>query len=185
MNENDVILLMAWTSMVVLAVAVLLAVAGLAVRFGVLSLPSAVRSSVRAGALPLAAVVATAATASSLWLSEVAEFIPCDYCWYQRIAMYPLALILIIAAISRDLRIWRYALPLSAIGLALSCYHYWLQVRPDDAPSTCTTGVPCSVRYVDELGVVSIPWMAGCCFLLVGVLMMIVRAIGRSTPPGS
>ncbi|MFK7601329.1 disulfide bond formation protein B [Deinococcus sp. SM5_A1] len=66
--------------------------------------------------LYLAWLVALAATLGSLYFSEVQGFRPCVLCWYQRIAMYPLAVILGVAALGADLKIRRYVLPLAAVG---------------------------------------------------------------------
>ena len=114
----------------------------------------------------LAFVVAAGAMAGSLYYSESAGFIPCEFCWYQRIAMYPLAVVLLVAAVTRDERAWRYVVPIAVIGMALSIYHVQLQVFPDQA-SSCSTGVPCHARYVQEYGFVSIPVMALCGFISV------------------
>ena len=127
----------------------------------------------------LAFVVAAGAMASSLYYSESVGFVPCEFCWYQRIAMYPLAVVLLVAAITRDERALRYVLPIAVIGAALSIYHVQLQVFPDQA-SSCSTGVPCHARYVQEFGFVSIPVMALCGFasvIALHVAMLRARAI--------
>ena len=90
----------------------------------------------------LAFLVPAVAMSGSLYYSEIAHFIPCEFCWYQRIAMYPLAVILLIAAITKDAQIWKYAVPIAVIGLALSTYHYQLQLFPNQA-STCSQTAPC------------------------------------------
>ncbi len=110
--------------------------------------------------------VAAVATAASLYYSESAGFVPCEFCWYQRIAMYPLAVVLGVAAVTRDRAVAKYVIPIAAIGLALSIYHYQLQLFPEQA-TACTSGVPCTARYVDEFGFISIPFMAGCGFLAI------------------
>ena len=71
--------------------------------------------------------------AGSLYFSEVAHFVPCRLCWYQRIAMYPLVLLLGIATLRRDVGIRLYAIPLAAIGAAVSIYHVQLERFPDQA----------------------------------------------------
>jgi disulfide bond formation protein DsbB len=179
MTIEDVIYGQAWASVVALVAAVVIALFAVAARMGLISVQPSVRRLARVGFLPTAAAVAVAATWGSLYLSEVANFVPCEYCWYQRIAMYPLALILVIAAATRDMRVWRYALPLAVIGAGISIYHYWLQENPD-GPAACSAGVPCSVKYVDELGFVSIPWMAMSAFALISVLLIVGRAVGAA-----
>ena len=117
----------------------------------------------------MAFAVAAVATAGSLYYSEVADFVPCLFCWYQRIAMYPLAIILGIGAYTRDRGVAKYAIPLAVIGLALSTYHYQLEVFPEQA-TACSPDVPCNVRVMEEFGFVSIPLMAGLGFLSVLLL---------------
>src|SRR5690606_25884089 len=124
----------------------------------------------------LAFGVAALATAGSLYYSESVGFIPCLFCWYQRIAMYPLVVILLVAAITRDDRVAKYVIPIAAIGLALSVYHYQLELFPNQA-SACSAGIPCSARQVEEYGFVSIPFMAGCGFLSILALQIgMIRA---------
>lgn len=110
--------------------------------------------------------VAAVAMGGSLYYSEIVSFVPCEFCWYQRIAMYPLAVILFVAVVTRARIATRYIATVAAIGLALSTYHYQLQLFPEQA-TTCSEGVPCSVQFVDQFGFVSIPFMAGCGFLAI------------------
>ena len=126
----------------------------------------------------LAFAVAATATAGSLYYSEIANFPPCDFCWYQRIAMYPLALILFIAAVTNDRRIARYVIPIAVIGVALSAYHIQLQLFPEQA-SACQAAVPCHTQWVDQFGFVSIPFMAGSGFLAILALHI---ALWRTAP---
>ena len=81
-------------------------------------------------ALWIAFLVAATAMAGSLYFSEVADFIPCTLCWYQRIAMYPLAVILLVAAIRRDRGVRWYAGPIAAAGAVISTYHYLVEWFP-------------------------------------------------------
>lgn len=119
--------------------------------------------------------VAAASTAGSLYYSEVADFVPCRYCWFQRIAMYPLVVVFGVAALRRDRSAAWTALPLAAIGLAISVYHYRLQLWPTG--NSCSLVAPCSMRWVDEFGFVSIPFMAGAGFLaLIGVSVASIRS---------
>ncbi len=127
----------------------------------------------------LSFAVAGTAMAGSLYYSEGAGFIPCDFCWYQRIAMYPLAVILLVAAITRDDRVAKYVVPIAVIGLALSVYHYQLQLFPEQGGS-CSSGVPCTARHVEQFGFISIPFMAGCGFLSVLALQLGMRRALRA-----
>lgn len=122
-------------------------------------------------ALPLAFAVAATCTLGSLYYSEVAHFEPCRLCWYQRIAMYPLVVVLGVAWLRRDRGVGRYVVPLAGIGLAISLYHRLEEQFPDAVASACSAGVPCSFRYVDEFGWVTIPTMAAVGFALILSLM--------------
>ena len=126
--------------------------------------------------LPLALAIAAAATAGSLYYSEVAGYPPCEMCWYQRIAMYGLVPVLAVAIARRDGRGGWYALPLAVAGLGLSVYHYQLQLFPGQG-STCDAAAPCTYQWVDSLGFVSIPFMAGCGFIgVAGLAVLSLRS---------
>ena len=132
----------------------------------------------RADALRMAFSVAAVSTVGSLWFSEVGGFLPCELCWYQRIAMYPLVIILGAAAWRGDPDPrWR-VLPMSLVGMALSAYHYQLQLFPDQG-SSCDIAAPCTQQWVDEFGFVSIPFMAFCGFAVVTALVLASGAADR------
>ena len=121
--------------------------------------------------------LAFVASGSSLYLSETVGLVPCSLCWYQRIAMYPLVILLGSAALRRDIGVWRYGLPLSVIGLAISIYHVTIQWRPTLDLGTCATGAPCTGRYLSVFGFISIPTMAGSVFLALTALMLLLRQL--------
>ena len=128
--------------------------------------------------------VALVAMSGSLYLSDVVGFIPCLLCWYQRIAMYPIVLVLGVGLLRRDPTAWRFALPLSLVGLVISLHHVSVQYRPGLEIIECGTGVSCSARYLAVFGFVSIPVMAAAAFLLISVLLITVRTVQRA-PPGA
>lgn len=129
----------------------------------------------------LALVVAVVATAGSLYLSEVAHFTPCVLCWYQRIAMYPLAVLLGVAALRRDTSIRWYSVPVAGIGLAISAYHYLLERFPDSVASACSADVPCTTVWVWKFGFLSIPAMAGIGFA--AIIALVLQSTPRGTAP--
>jgi disulfide bond formation protein DsbB len=133
----------------------------------------AVADHVSVAAVPLAFAVALTCTAGSLYYSEVAHYEPCRLCWYQRIAMYPLVVVFGVAWFTGDRRVRRYGLPLAGIGLAISLYHRLEEQFPDAVSAACSPDVPCSFRYVDEFGWVTIPTMAAVGFALILFLMSI------------
>lgn len=121
--------------------------------------------------------VALAAMSGSLYFSDVVGFVPCLLCWYQRIAMYPIVFVLGTGLLRRDPEAWRFALPLSLLGLVVSLYQVALQYRPSLEIIPCGTGASCSTRYVAVFGFVSIPVMAAASFLLITALLFTVRTV--------
>ena len=121
--------------------------------------------------------VALVAMLGSLYLSEIANFLPCLLCWYQRIAMYPLVFVLGVGILRSDPGVWRFAIPLPVIGLLIAAYHVTIQWRPTLDVGTCSVGAPCTGRYVAVFGYVSIPTMAGAAFLLITSLLVLVRML--------
>lgn len=132
------------------------------------------RGQLASSALALAALIAWVATLGSLYYSEVVGFEPCRYCWFQRIAMYPLAPLLTVAVIVRDRRVWRYAAPLAAVGAGIAAWHYTVQRFPQLLSSECSLTAPCTATLVWQFGFISIPYMALSGFLAIGVLIAIV-----------
>jgi len=127
-------------------------------------------------------LVALLAMSGSLYLSDVVGLVPCLLCWYQRIAMYPLVLVLGVGLLKGDAGVWRYALALPVVGGVISAYHVVLQYRPTLDLISCTTGVPCSARYLAVFGFVSIPVMAGSAFLLIAALLLLLRVLEGAGP---
>jgi len=129
-------------------------------------------------ALVVAAVVAATSTAGSLYFSEVADFTPCTLCWYQRIAMYPLVVILAVAAVRRDRDIWHYVVPLAGIGAAISTYHYIVEWFPEADSGVCKSTIPCTFVWFREFGFISLPLMALCGFALILTLVTLPQEDG-------
>ena len=128
----------------------------------------------------MAFLVSLVATGGSLFLSEVMHYIPCNLCWFQRIFMYPLVLLLGRAALRDDRNIAGYALPLSVIGGLFSLYHYGEQKVPGMASiAPCRVGVPCDKDYLDWFGVITIPLLALIAFAMITVLLVLVVRAGR------
>jgi disulfide bond formation protein DsbB len=121
-------------------------------------------------------LVAVIATLGSLYFSEIRMFQPCVLCWYQRIAMYPLSLILGIAAFTNDIKITKYVLPISVIGGLISLYHYLLEKVPGFATiKPCSQGVPCDVAWINWFGFITIPFLALTAFVMITVFLIIAR----------
>ena len=111
--------------------------------------------------LYLAWLLALIATFGSLYFSEVRHFVPCTLCWYQRILMYPLVLLLGIASYRQDRAIVPYVLPLTLLGVGVALFHYLDQKLPGfGPPGLCSAGVPCNAQYINWLGFVTIPFLS-------------------------
>lgn len=135
----------------------------------------AVRRAIAPLALGFAAAVATTATAGSLYFSEVAHYTPCRLCWFQRIGMYPLALVLSVAAWRRDAGVRWYALPLALLALPVSAYHYLIERVPSLDQGGCDPTTPCTLVWFEELGFVTLPLMAAVAFVTVAALVVIAQ----------
>ena len=134
----------------------------------------------------IAGGVAIGAMAGSLYLSEIAHLIPCKLCWFQRIAMYPIAIMLPIAAWRKDNGIRLYAAVLAVIGLGVAIWHRLMQAFPSlDSGACAAVGPPCSAPYIKEFGFVTIPYMALSAFVLILVLLWANRTNNARTVPTS
>jgi disulfide bond formation protein DsbB len=133
----------------------------------------AVRDSLGGTALTGALIVAVLAMAGSLYFSEVAGYEPCTLCWYQRIAMYPLVVLLGLAAWRSDGGVRRYVVPLAGIGAGIAVYHYALEWFPALSGGVCSSATPCTLVWFRELGFVSLPYLALSAFLLILALVWV------------
>ena len=125
--------------------------------------------------LMLAWITSIIAMSGSLFFSEQMKFIPCTLCWYQRILMYPLVILLGIAFYRNDKGIYRYVLPISVIGIIMASYHYAVQKIPSMSEfSACTSGVPCSGQYINWFGFVTIPFLSLIAFVIITVSMIVL-----------
>lgn len=125
----------------------------------------------------LAWTAALAGTLGSLFFSEVMELPPCALCWYQRIAMYPLVIILAVGIVRRDQNLKAYALPFSVIGLGIAIYHNLLYYGVIAAGITpCSEGVPCTAVQIEWLGFLTIPLMGLAGFLTVTLFLLFYKA---------
>lgn len=131
-------------------------------------------------ALEIAIVVSTFASLGSLYLSEIVLLPPCDLCWFQRIFMYPIPVILLTAKVRKLSKIWEIVIPLAVIGVLIASYHYILQLFPDLATS-CGFSTPCSDTTIKEFGYVTIPWMSLSAFVWVIVFMLIAAKDKKSS----
>jgi disulfide bond formation protein DsbB len=163
---------------VVIVVLLVLALAGFVVPAARRPL-RALGDTIAGGEIWIAWGIALAATLGSLFFSEIADFIPCRLCWFQRIAMYPLAVLLLIGAVRRDVRgVALYALPFPIVGALVSVYHIYIENHPEAESAGCTVGAPCSTKWINEFGYVTIPTLAITAFA--AILTLLIFALHRT-----
>lgn len=126
--------------------------------------------------------MALIATCGSLFLSQVLSLPPCVLCWYQRVCMYPIIVILGIGILRGDKKLYQYVLPLAVVGWALALYHSLLQwkIIPDEL-APCTQGVSCTTVQVHLLGFITIPFMSLVAFSIVIVAMIVEWRFSRES----
>ena len=134
------------------------------------------RETLLGGELWAAWAIALVATLGSLYFSEVAHFEPCRLCWFQRIAMYPMAVLLLGMALRRDVRngFW-YALPFPVVGAGIAIYHEYIVYNPSAESAACKRGVSCTVKWIDKFGYIQIPTLALTAFAAILVLLLFAR----------
>jgi len=121
-------------------------------------------------------LIAATSTLGSLFLSDVMQLAPCSLCWYQRIFMFSLAVILAFALFPFDRNVVRYGLPLAVIGWLVAGFHQLLVagVIPKSL-EPCAQGVPCSEITIQWLGFITIPTLSLLAFSAILVLLGAVR----------
>ncbi len=124
----------------------------------------------------IAWVIALLSVVGSLFFSEVMQLPPCVLCWYQRIAMYPLVLIIGIGIVLRDARMKIYALAFTLIGLVIAVYHNLLYYGfIPESITPCTEGVPCNAVQIEWLGFITIPLMGFAAFVGVAASLLFYK----------
>ena len=136
-------------------------------------------------ALPyIAWIQALVATAGSLACSEVLHLTPCTLCWYQRIAMYPLVLLIGVGIVLGDRRLALYALPLSVTGLVIAAYHNLLYYGViAEGITQCTLGVSCTEVQLELFGVpfLTIPTLSLIAFTVITVSLTLYHRWSRTS----
>ncbi len=128
------------------------------------------RDKIGSKALYIGLIQAIVAFLGSMTFSDILMYKPCTLCWYQRITMFPLAILLIVGIVRRDKGVHTYVLPLAIIGWVISLYHNLLyyKIIPDTL-APCSLGVSCTTKYVEYFGFVTIPLLA---FVAFSVIIM-------------
>ena len=131
--------------------------------------------------LYIAWAISLLAMLGSLYFSNVRDFPPCVLCWYQRICLYPLVIILGVGILKRDFKnIAAYVLPLSIIAMLIGIYHNLLyyNVIPE-AIAPCTAGVSCTTKFIEYLGFITIPLLSLIASTSITVLMLVHRKLNK------
>lgn len=110
-------------------------------------------------ALFLGLLTAVVAISGSLFYSNAVGFTPCYLCWWQRIALYPILPLFIVAMINKDRGVFKYVFPLALIGLVLSVYHSYVQWGGSPL-IPCDVTASCSKLYVYAFGYITLPTMS-------------------------
>lgn len=131
-----------------------------------------VRETVSGSELWIGFVAALVATGGSLYFSEVAHFIPCKLCWFQRISMYPL-LLLALPALRHDRRAAQYLLPLPIIGFGIAAWHMLVERGVIADAQSCLISAPggCATKWIEEFGYITIPTLAATAFALIAFVL--------------
>jgi disulfide bond formation protein DsbB len=142
------------------------------------------RETLLGGELWAAWTVALVSMLGSLYFSQVANFIPCELCWFQRIAMYPLVVILLVAALRGDVRVGvQYAFVLPLVGILVAAYHIYIEINPSAEISACKVGgTSCATEWIKKFGYVTIPVLAITAF--VAILTLLAIAWSRRAEDG-
>ena len=109
----------------------------------------------------------------SLFFSYVMEFAPCVLCWYQRIFLFPLVILLAVGLFPFDKSVVKYALPLAIAGWLTAAYHNLLYagIIPESI-QPCTQGVSCTEEYINLFGFLSIPMLSLLSFTSIIILLI-------------
>jgi disulfide bond formation protein DsbB len=159
---HDVIVTIAALGVAGQVLAALLLLVGLAWLAGLRGAGETLRRLLEGYDLWLVFLVSSIATGGSLFFSEVAGFVPCELCWYQRICMYPLSIVSLLAALADDRRVARYLLPLPLVGAGVSVYHLLVENGVVKQSQICELSAPggCATKWITEFGYVTIPTLA-------------------------
>jgi disulfide bond formation protein DsbB len=126
--------------------------------------------------LYLAWVICCLTTLGSLYLSELKHLEPCSLCWYQRLSLFPLVILLAVALYKNFLKIFPYVIAFPVMGLLFSGFHIAMQEIPGFHPiKVCSTNLSCASKQSIGLGPISAPMLAFLTFLVIMILLFAGR----------
>ena len=119
--------------------------------------------------------IALLSVAISLYYSDIRGFVPCNLCWYARILMYPLVVILGVGIIRRERQALYYAGPLVLAGWLLTLYHSLIQWGIiHETITRCIATVPCTTKYVNYFGFITIPFLGWLAFSAIAASLLVM-----------
>lgn len=119
----------------------------------------------------LAWALAIMSTLGVLFIGEVMGQTPCMMCWFQRAFMFPLAVILGVAAFRSDFAVWWYSIPLAGIGALFAFYHSLLYSGMiAEGLTPCSRGISCTSDDMVIFGLFPLPILSLVSFLSIAIL---------------
>ena len=180
---HDTIVALAVLGVIGQVIGGLLILVGIAALAGARGPLRALREALWGYELWAAFVVSAIATGGSLFFSEIAHFVPCELCWFQRICMYPLSILTLFAAVHGDHRVARYYLVLPFVGAGVAVYHLLVENHVVEQAQACLLSAPggCATKWINEFGYMTIPTLALTAFvLLMGFLALAAAEEGEA-----
>jgi len=185
---QDIVIILSVLGVVGQVLVVFGVVVGLLALFGVRGPLDAVRNLLWGYELWGAFVVAAIATGGSLFYSQVPGYIPCEFCWFQRMLMYPLSILTLLIAARGDNRAARYLLPLPIVGVGTSIYHILIERGVVEEPKACSAVFQggCGTNWIAShgFGYLTIPELALTAFLLL-IGFLVLASTGESEVPAT
>jgi disulfide bond formation protein DsbB len=186
---HDVVVILAALGVAGQVLAALMLLVGVGWLVGLRSMSDVVRRTLEGYELWLVFLVSSIATGGSLFFSEIAGFVPCELCWFQRICMYPLTIVTLLAALANDRGVARYLLPLPFVGACVTVYHLLVENGVVKQAQACLISAPggCATKWIEEFGYVTIPTLALTGFALCFGFLLLGAAppVSRATVPAS
>jgi disulfide bond formation protein DsbB len=185
---QDIVIILSVLGVVGQVLVVLGIVVGVLALVGVRGPLDAIRNLLWGYELWGAFVVAAIATGGSLFYSQVVGYIPCEFCWFQRMLMYPLSILTLLIAARGDNRAARYLLPLPIVGVGTSIYHILIERGVVEEPHACSIVFQggCGTNWIEShgFGYLTIPELALTAFLLL-IGFLVLASTGESEVPAT
>ena len=185
---QDIVIILSVLGVVGQVLIVLALLVGLLALAGIRGPLDAIRNLLWGYELWAAFVVSAIATGGSLFYSQVAGYTPCEFCWFQRVLMYPLSILTLLIAARGGNRAARYLIPLPVVGAGTSIYHILIERDVIKEPKVCSLGVPggCGTNWIaaHSFGYLTIPELALTAFLLL-IGFLVLASIGESEVPAT